>query len=88
MNPFTYVYFLCIGYIIDTCKGRDIHACNQIILSDSLTAYVREEIFQTLAVIVKRGILEHDSIAKDKIFNEVTQLISTGDLTMVSPVAC
>ena len=72
------------------CKGRDIHACmtcNQIILSDSLTAYVREEIFQTLAVIVKRGILEHDSIAKDKIFNEVTQLISTGDLTMVSRVA-
>lgn len=50
----------------------------------SLTSYVREEIFQTLAVIVKRGILESDSIAKDKIFNEVTQLISTGDLTMVS----
>ena len=45
---------------------------------------MREEIFQTLAVIVKRGMIESDAIAKDKIFNEVTQLISTGDLSMVS----
>ncbi|XP_067950232.1 exportin-4-like [Watersipora subatra] len=52
-----------------------------------LQAYVREEIFQTLAVIVKRGMMESDAIAKDKLFDEVMQLISTGDLSM-QLIAC
>lgn len=50
----------------------------------SLQSYVREEIFQTMAVIFKRGILDENSMAKHKIFDEVTQLIATGDISMVT----
>ena len=48
----------------------------------SLQSYVREQILQTVAVILKRGTLETDHSC-DCLFQDVTQLISSGNVTMV-----
>ena len=49
----------------------------------SLQKYVREQILLAVAVIVKRGSLDK-SIDCKSIFHEVSQLISSGNPTVVS----
>ena len=50
----------------------------------SLQSYVREQILQTMAVILKRGTLDTKGASLDSLFNDVTQLIGSGNVTMVS----
>lgn len=57
-----------------------IHLCNVVY---SLQKYVREQILLAVAVIVKRGSLDK-SIDCKSIFHEVSQLISSGNPTVVS----
>ncbi|KAK7107901.1 hypothetical protein V1264_015733 [Littorina saxatilis] len=52
----------------------------------SLQSYVREQILQTVAVILKRGTLETNHSC-DCLFQDVTQLIASGNVTM-QLVAC
>jgi hypothetical protein len=49
----------------------------------SLQSYVREQILQTVAVILKRGTLDPKGARLDGLFQDVTQLISSGNVTMV-----
>lgn len=49
----------------------------------SLQSYVREQILQTVAVLLKRGTLESKGANLDSLFGDVTQLISSGNVTMV-----
>ncbi|XP_071113997.1 exportin-4-like [Haliotis cracherodii] len=53
----------------------------------SLQSYVREQILQTVAVILKRGTLDTKGSGCDSLFADVTQLISSGNVTM-QLVAC
>lgn len=53
----------------------------------SLQKYVREQILLAVAVIVKRGSLDK-SIDCKGIFHEVSQLISSGNPTVVSHAQC
>ncbi|XP_060554653.1 exportin-4-like [Ruditapes philippinarum] len=53
----------------------------------SLQSYVREQILQTVAVILKRGTLDPKGARLDGLFQDVTQLISSGNVTM-QLVAC
>lgn len=41
---------------------------------------------QAVAVIFKRGTLDNDATDRDGLFNDVTQLISSGDISMVRKV--
>ncbi|CAH1799119.1 unnamed protein product, partial [Owenia fusiformis] len=52
-----------------------------------LKRYVRRQILQAVAVMSKRGALDGEKLNKDAIFNDVTQLISSGNLSM-QLVAC
>lgn len=49
----------------------------------SLQSYVREQILQTVAVLLKRGTLDSKGAKLDSLFHDVTQLISSGNVTMV-----
>lgn len=49
----------------------------------SLQSYVREQILQTVAVLLKRGTLDQKGAKLDSLFQDVTQLISSGNVTMV-----
>ena len=66
----------------DTCRQRSkilyFHSF------DSLQSYVREQVLQTVAVILKRGTLDSKGARLDGLFQDVTQLISSGNVTMVS----
>ena len=53
----------------------------------SLESYVREQVLQTVAVIFKRGTIDTERPNRDALFNDVTQLISSGNLSM-QLVAC
>ncbi|KAL4233256.1 Exportin-4 [Mactra antiquata] len=53
----------------------------------SLQSYVREQILQSVAVILKRGTLDVKGASLDGLFQDVTQLISSGNVTM-QLVAC
>lgn len=64
----------------------DVHHYLQIyfcVVVYSLQKYVREQILLAVAVIVKRGSLDK-SIDCKSIFHEVSQLISSGNPTVVS----
>ena len=52
-----------------------------------LQSYVREQILQTVAVILKRATLEKKGKSCDGLFEDVTTLISSGNITMVSHVS-
>ncbi|XP_070568372.1 exportin-4-like isoform X2 [Ptychodera flava] len=52
-----------------------------------LQNYVREQILQAVAVIVKRGTVDHKISDRERIYNDVSELISSGDATM-QMVAC
>lgn len=54
-----------------------------IYYNSSLQSYVREQILSAVAVIVKRGTLDNKGGDRSSVFADVTQLISSGDLTMV-----
>ena len=49
-----------------------------------MQSYVREQILQTVAVIIKRGTIDTHDTDKDTLFNDVTQLISSGHISMAS----
>ncbi|GFR98351.1 exportin-4 [Elysia marginata] len=51
------------------------------------TSYVREQILQTVAVILKRATLDKKGKSCDTLFEDVTTLISSGNITM-QLVAC
>ncbi|KAK6169678.1 hypothetical protein SNE40_020678 [Patella caerulea] len=53
----------------------------------SLQSYVREQILQTVAVILKRGTLDPKGSGCENMFTDVTSLISSGNVTM-QLVAC
>ncbi|ESO89303.1 hypothetical protein LOTGIDRAFT_106479, partial [Lottia gigantea] len=53
----------------------------------SLQSYVREQILQTVAVILKRGTLDSKGTGCDNMFTDVTSLIGSGNVTM-QLVAC
>ncbi|KAL5009683.1 hypothetical protein ScPMuIL_011988 [Solemya velum] len=53
----------------------------------SLQSYVREQILQTVAVILKRGTVDTKGANRETLFQDVTQLISSGNVTM-QLVAC
>lgn len=65
---------------IDVQNYLQIYLCNVVY---SLQKYVREQILLAVAVIVKRGSLDK-SIDCKSIFHEVSQLISSGNPTVVS----
>ncbi|XP_076466305.1 exportin-4-like isoform X2 [Babylonia areolata] len=72
-------------------NAQDIESLRSFLLrfitkNISLQSYVREQILQTVAVILKRGTLE-SSHGCDCLFQDVTQLISSGNVTM-QLVAC
>ena len=54
------------------------------VLWSSLQGYVREQALQAVAVIFKRATLDANVIDKEALYSEVTQLIATGDLSLVS----
>lgn len=73
------------GQDIETLRSFLLH---YVISHSSLQAYVREQILQAVAVIFKRATVSNcDAIDKESIFNNVTQLISSGNLTM-QLIAC
>ena len=49
-----------------------------------IQSYVREQILQTVAVMIKRGTIDTHHTDKESLFNDVTQLISSGNISMVS----
>lgn len=49
----------------------------------SLESYVREQVLQAVAVIIKRGTVDADGSSREALFNDVTQLIASGNLSMV-----
>ncbi|XP_041355105.1 exportin-4-like [Gigantopelta aegis] len=53
----------------------------------SLQSYVREQVLQTVAVILKRSTLDTKGTTCDSLFQDVTQLIGSGNVTM-QLVAC
>ncbi|OWF40176.1 Exportin-4 [Mizuhopecten yessoensis] len=54
----------------------------------TIQSYVREQILQTVAVILKRGTLEDlKGASRNSLFQDVTQLVSSGNVTM-QLVAC
>ena len=53
-------------------------------LNFSIQSYVREQILQTVAVIIKRGTIDTPDADKETLFNDVTQLISSGNISMVN----
>ncbi|XP_069125670.1 exportin-4-like isoform X1 [Argopecten irradians] len=54
----------------------------------TIQSYVREQILQTVAVILKRGTLEDlKGNSRNSLFQDVTQLVSSGNVTM-QLVAC
>lgn len=63
-------------------KKNDPKNC-YLILPFSLQSYVREQILQTVAVILKRGTVELKSSNTDRLFEDISQLISSGNVTMV-----
>lgn len=65
---------------IDVQVYLQVCFCNVV---HSLQKYVREQILLAVAVIVKRGSLDK-SIDCKSIFHEVSQLISSGNPTVVS----
>ncbi|KAL8573476.1 hypothetical protein ACOMHN_047747 [Nucella lapillus] len=72
-------------------NAQDIESLRSFLLrfitkNISLQSFVREQILQTVAVILKRGTLETDH-GCDCLFQDVTQLISSGNVTM-QLVAC
>ncbi|XP_002740804.1 exportin-4-like [Saccoglossus kowalevskii] len=52
-----------------------------------LQSYVREQILQAVAVIVKRGTVDHKTTEREGIYNDVTELIASGDSSL-QLVAC
>lgn len=52
-----------------------------------LQNYVREQMLQAVAVIVKRGTVDAPSANRENLFNDITQLVSSGNLSM-QLVAC
>ncbi|GAB1608778.1 exportin-4-like [Argonauta hians] len=53
----------------------------------SLQSYVREQILQTVAVILKRGTIDEKGASRESLFEDVTRLVSSGNVTM-QLVAC
>ncbi|KAJ8315064.1 hypothetical protein KUTeg_007214 [Tegillarca granosa] len=53
----------------------------------TLQSYVREQILQTVAVILKRGTIDTKGASRDSLFEDVTQLVASGNVTM-QLVAC
>ena len=49
----------------------------------SLQNYVREQMLQAVAVIFKRGTVDTPSANRENLFNDITQLISSGNISMV-----
>ncbi|KAL3883791.1 hypothetical protein ACJMK2_030022 [Sinanodonta woodiana] len=73
-------------------SGDDIESLRSFLLRFitqhiSLQSYVREQILQSVAVIIKRGTLDSNGASLDALFQDVTQLISSGNVTM-QLVAC
>ncbi len=50
----------------------------------SLQSYVREQVLQAIAVIFKRGTIDTPNSNRDGLFDDVTQLISSGNVSMVT----
>ena len=50
----------------------------------SLQGYVREQMLQAVAVIFKRGTVETKAKGREGLFNDVSQLIGSGDTSLVS----
>ncbi|XP_061176526.1 exportin-4-like [Saccostrea echinata] len=53
----------------------------------TLKSYVREQILQTVAVILKRGEVDVKGASRDNMFQDITNLVSSGNVTM-QLVAC
>ena len=53
-------------------------------LFQSLQNYVREQMLQAVAVIFKRGTVETKAKGREGLFNDVSQLIGSGDSSLVS----
>lgn len=70
-NLGVFLYWICVKVF------------TMIFMFYSLQKYVREQILLAVAVIVKRGSLDK-SIDCKSIFHEVSQLISSGNPTVVS----
>ncbi|KAK7494569.1 hypothetical protein BaRGS_00014222, partial [Batillaria attramentaria] len=60
-----------------------IDFCTLTVLRLCLQSYVREQILQTVAVILKRGTLDSAGRSCDCLFQDVTGLINSGNVTMV-----
>lgn len=76
----------CVTEHIETCAWAIsisyLILCKFLSVPCSLQKYVREQILLAVAVIVKRGSLDK-SINCKSIFHEVSQLISSGNPTVV-----
>lgn len=51
-----------------------------------MQSYAREQILQTVAVILKRGTIDIKGASCDSLFQDVTNLVASGNVTMVSNV--
>ncbi|KAK3097618.1 hypothetical protein FSP39_011440 [Pinctada imbricata] len=72
--------------------GEDIESLRSFLLQYitqhiSLQSYVREQVLQTVAVILKRGTIDTKGASQDSLFHDVSQLVSSGNVTM-QLVAC
>lgn len=55
-----------------------LYCCN-----GSVQSYVREQILQTIAVIIKRGTLDSSTNDRGAVFNDIAKLITNGTLSEV-----
>ncbi|CAG2254595.1 unnamed protein product [Mytilus edulis] len=69
---------------IEALRSFLLHFITQHIL---LQSYAREQILQTVAVILKRGTIDIKGASCDSLFQDVTNLVASGNVTM-QLVAC
>ena len=66
-----------LKYFSEKCK-------NILIFTFRLQNYVREQILQAVAVMFKHGTVDKRHTNQDTLFTDITQLISSGNLSMVT----
>lgn len=69
---------------IESLRSFLLHFITQHV---SLQSYVREQILQTVAVILKRGTIDEKGASRESLFQDVTRLVNSGNVTM-QLVAC
>ena len=71
----------CTSDPFSICLG--VSSLCPCLLFYSLQNFVREQILQAMAVIIKRGTMDSSESDRELLFADVTQLISSGQLSMV-----